>query len=102
ALINRAIDLAGPRAELLDTRASVYMALNRGEPAVKDLEAALAEGPVATRYFHLAQAQRLTNNAKQAAESLKKATSAGLTAAEQLPPAERAAFVKLKAELEQR
>jgi tetratricopeptide (TPR) repeat protein len=101
-LINRAIDIAGPRGELLDTRASVYIALNQPDKAVKDLETALADNPVPTRYFHLAQAQRLANNAAQAVEALQKATSAGLTRPEQLHPVERAAFLKLKGELEQR
>jgi tetratricopeptide (TPR) repeat protein len=101
-LINRAIEVAGPRGELLDTRASVYIALNQPDKAVKDLEAALVDGPTPTRYFHLAQAQRLANNSKQAVEALRKATSAGLTKAEQLHPVERAAFLKLKVELEQR
>jgi len=101
-LINLAIEVAGPRGELLDTRASVYIALNQPERAVKDLEVALADGSMPTRYFHLAQAQRQANNAKQAVEALQKATSAGLTKAEQLHPVERAAFLKLKGELEQR
>lgn len=101
-LINRAIDVAGPRAELLDTRASVHMARQRGDLALKDMEAALADNPTPPRYFHLAQAHRLTNNAKQAAEALQKATSAGLTRPEQLHPQERAAYSKLVRELEQR
>jgi tetratricopeptide (TPR) repeat protein len=69
-LVNRAIEVAGPRGELLDTRASVYIALNQPD--------------------------------KAAVEALQKATSAGLTKAEQLHPVERAAFLKLKGELEQR
>lgn len=102
ALINRAIEVAGPRADLLDTRASVQMARQRGDLALKDLEAALADQPTPPRYFHLAQAHRMANNAKQAAEALKKATGAGLTKAEQLHPQERAAFLKLVNELHQR
>jgi tetratricopeptide (TPR) repeat protein len=101
-LIEEAIKIAGPRGELLDTRASVYIALNRAGPALQDLEAALADGQVPTRYFHLAQAHRLANNSKQAADALQKAGVAGLTRPDQLHPAERAAFVKLKNELEQR
>ncbi|MBY0523322.1 MAG: tetratricopeptide repeat protein [Gemmataceae bacterium] len=100
-LINRAIELAGPRAELLDTRAAVHLALNRSELAIADLEAAIADAPTPPRYFHLAQAQRGANNAKEAAALLRKATTSGLKA-EQLHPAERVAFLKLIKELEQR
>jgi tetratricopeptide (TPR) repeat protein len=55
-LINRAIEQAGPRPALLDTRAVVRLAAGDGAGAVDDLtEAAVgsASGPV---YFHLAQA----------------------------------------------
>src|SRR5262249_15610761 len=37
AMIQRAIELAGPLPELLDTRATVYLALQDGGRAVKDL-----------------------------------------------------------------
>src|SRR5262249_47213821 len=101
-LIEEAIKIAGPRGELLDTRASVYIALNRAGPALQDLEAALADGQVPTRYSPRAQAHGLPNNPKQAADALQRAGAAGLTRPDQLHPAERAAFVKLKNELEQR
>jgi tetratricopeptide (TPR) repeat protein len=99
--VNRAIDRAGTRPELLDTRATVYLTLRKTSQAVADLELANAEQPAASRYFLLAQAQKQANNTRQAAELLKKATGAGLKA-EQLHPAERTAFLKLVQELEQR
>lgn len=100
-MVNRAIDRYGPRAELLDTRASAYLALQRVEPAIADLEAANAEQPAASRWFLLAQAQRQANNTQKAADLLKQATAQGLKA-EQLHPVERTAFLKLVQELQQR
>lgn len=97
-LANRAIERAGPRPELLDTRASAYLALKKPDLATADLESANAEQPAASRYFLLAQAQRQANNTQRAADFLKKATAAGLKA-EQLHPAERGAFLKLTQEL---
>jgi Flp pilus assembly protein TadD len=100
-VINRAIELAGPRAELLDTRATVYLSLNRGDLAIADLEAANLDGSTPTRYFHLAQAQRLVNNSKEALAQLQKATKSGLKK-EHLHPVERAAYDKLVDELKPR
>jgi tetratricopeptide (TPR) repeat protein len=100
-LITRAIDRAGTRAELLDTRASAYLALRQTDKAIADLESANADQPTASRYFLLAQAQRQANNTQRAADLLRRATAAGLKA-EQLHPAERSAFLKLQQELEQR
>ncbi|MBL8796384.1 MAG: tetratricopeptide repeat protein [Planctomycetia bacterium] len=100
-LVNRAIELIGPQPDLLDTRASVQLTLNRSDLAIIDLEQANAERPAPTRYFHLAQAHRQANNVKAAADILKKATASGLKA-DQLHPVERVAFNKLLSEIEQR
>jgi tetratricopeptide (TPR) repeat protein len=100
-LINRAIELLGPQPDLLDTRASVYLALGKNDLAIVDLELANADRPLPMRYFHLAQAHRAANNNKTAADLLKKATGAGLKA-EHLHPAERVAFIKLLSEMDQR
>lgn len=100
-LVNRAIELAGPQPDLLDTRASVQLALQRTDLAIADLEQANAERPAPTRFFHLAQAHRQANNVKAAADILKKATASGLKA-ELLHPVDRVAFTKLLSEIEQR
>jgi len=98
-IINDAIALAGPRSELLDTRAAVHIAMNRGDLALRDLEAAGADGPPPVWHFRMAQAQNLANRAKEARSSLTRATSAGLKP-ELLHPIERVAFLKLQRELE--
>jgi len=100
-LIQRAIDQLGPQPDLLDTRSTVYLALNRTELAIADLERANAERPMPMRWFHLAQAHRQANNSQAAAAILKKATTAGLKP-DQLHPAERATFAKLVSELDQK
>jgi tetratricopeptide (TPR) repeat protein len=71
-LINRALELVGPNAALLDTRAVIFLA--RGEPAraIQDLEEAVALAPQAEHYFHLAQAHLATNNRPQAEAAWKK------------------------------
>ncbi len=101
ALINRAIALAGPRGDLLDTRAAVRIAMNRGDLALADIEAATIDGASPARYFRLAQAQLQVKQTKEAKASLTKATAAGLKA-DQLHPIDRVAFLKLQSELEQK
>jgi tetratricopeptide (TPR) repeat protein len=61
--IERAIELQGPIASRLDTRAMAYLALGKATEAVKDLEEAIAQAPSASHYFHLAQAyHKLAND----------------------------------------
>jgi len=95
----RAIAAAGPGPALLETRAVVFMRRGRGDLAVKDLEAAVAEGTaskvdVAVGYFQLAKAHLMADDRSAAAEDLKKARAAGLTAA-MVHPLDRDVFHKL-------
>ncbi|HUG92593.1 MAG TPA: tetratricopeptide repeat protein [Planctomycetaceae bacterium] len=55
-LINRAIDLAGPLDYLLETRASVYLALDDPLSARRDLEQAIEDRSTPGRQFRLALA----------------------------------------------
>ncbi len=55
-LIDRAISLAGPLADLLDTRGYVMLAAGRSKNAVADFQAAVKTRESAERYFHLAVA----------------------------------------------
>src|SRR5262249_19084329 len=97
--INLAIDVAGPQPQLLDTRAVVYLAMDRSEPAITDLEQALADSPSAFRYFHLARAHRLAQHPEAAAQAFRKATEAGLEL-ELLHPTERVAFREMSRDYE--
>ncbi len=93
-LIQHAIDVAGPRADLLDTRALVYLAMERADKARADLKSALEDTPTATRYLHLARVCQMAGDADGAAAALKEAKALGLRRA-QLHPAELAASTKL-------
>ena len=54
--INQALAQVGNSPEMLDTRAVIYLSMDKYAEAIKDLETAIAAAPGATRYFHLAQA----------------------------------------------
>src|SRR5262249_30836121 len=93
-LIQRAIDIYGPRPDLLDTRALVYLAMDRADQARADLTAAIADTPTAGRYLHLAHVCEMADDADGAAAALRKAKGLGLKRA-QLHPVELAACTKL-------
>jgi hypothetical protein len=100
-LINRALELLGPQAALLDTRAAIHLNMGRGDLAVADLEKVARDDPSAPRLFRLARAQHLTNNSKGALRSLERAMSEGLDP-ERLPPTDRETYQKLRADLQRR
>jgi tetratricopeptide (TPR) repeat protein len=99
--IDRAIQLLGPRAELLDTRAMVYLALGESRKAAADLEQAIAEKPTAARYFHLARALHMARKKAAAKKKFKRAKEAGLEA-KGLHPLERGAYHQIAKELDSR
>jgi hypothetical protein len=94
ALVNPSIDLVGLNPELLDTRAVVLTARGDTKAAIRDLDEALAAGPSATRYFHLAQARWKVHDRRAAADAFRRATSLGLNA-ESLHFLERPAYSRL-------
>ncbi len=77
-LVNRAIALAGPVAELLDTRAHAALALGRTDLAIADLEAAVADRPTPNKQFHLARAYLLADKKQAARTAWQQAKTAGL------------------------
>lgn len=97
-LIEKAIERAGPVSHLLDSRATVYMALGKPSEALADLEAAIAEDANPTSYFHKAQVHYNAGQQEAAAEALAKADDLGLTLS-RLNPLERPAYEKLRAAL---
>jgi tetratricopeptide (TPR) repeat protein len=101
ALIQKAIDRLGPRAELLDTQAVVHLARQRSDLAIADLQKATLEAPSATRYFNLARAHHMARNAAAALDAFRKAKALGLKP-ERLHPVERVAYTKIASDLEQR
>jgi len=98
-LIDEAIERGGPISHLLDTRATVYLATGKPGEALADLDAALAEAPSATSYFHKAQVHYGAGEQEAAGKALAEAHQLGLTP-EQLAPLERPAYRELKAALQ--
>ncbi len=94
-LMNRAVEIAGRVGAMLDSRASVYMALNDQENALKDILDALKDGETSVRLFHLAQVYQLSGEEKEARETMDKALKKGLTG-DMLQPLELPAFEKLR------
>jgi tetratricopeptide (TPR) repeat protein len=94
-LVERAIDVAGPLPELLDTRAAAWLALGKGEQAIADLKRALEDKPqLAASYFHLAQAYVRAKNPGGARAALGKAKALGLRP-DQLHPLEGKTYQQL-------
>jgi tetratricopeptide (TPR) repeat protein len=93
SLIDRAIAAAGPLPALLDTRASVYLAMGNPEKAVEDMQEVVSEQPAANRYFHLAQAQQKLGHNAEAMDSLLKAREKKIRP-ELLHPLERPAYAE--------
>jgi cellulose synthase operon protein C len=94
-LVNQAIEKAGPIGPMLDSRATVYMALNKPDKALEDMTAAVAEQETLARLFHLAQAYELTGDKAKARKVLDAALAKGLVK-ETLQPLEAPTFEKLK------
>jgi tetratricopeptide (TPR) repeat protein len=99
--INRAIDQAGPAAELLDTRALLYLRQHKPELAVEDLRNALEQAKVASYSFHLAQAYNSQREKARAMSALVEARRLGFQP-EQLQPLERSDYDKLIKDLDLR
>ncbi|HLW66380.1 MAG TPA: tetratricopeptide repeat protein [Gemmataceae bacterium] len=93
--VHRAIAVAGPMIDLLDTRAKVYLALNRPAEAIQDLEDAIADSPTAMRYFHLALAREMSANQAGAKEAFHLAVRYGIDQRD-LHPADVPSFEELK------
>ena len=94
-LINRAVEIAGPVGAMLDSRATVYLALHETDKALADLADALADAETPVRLFHQAQAYDQAGKQSEAAATLEKALQKGLTK-EMLHPLEIPAFERLK------
>jgi tetratricopeptide (TPR) repeat protein len=99
-LVERAIKISGPLPGLLDTRGKIHLAAGRVAKAVEDLKNAVEEQPSASRYFHLVEAYQLANRPDDARIAWAAAKrDFGLTE-NSVHPLERAAYQKLRGELE--
>ncbi|HUG92523.1 MAG TPA: tetratricopeptide repeat protein [Planctomycetaceae bacterium] len=96
--INRAIEIAGPAAELLDTRAVVYLSAGDAAKAVQDMTQALEESATDRFHLHLAQAQAAAGNREAARQAFEQAQVSGFEDTS-LHPLERPAYDRLLEQL---
>jgi tetratricopeptide (TPR) repeat protein len=99
-LIQEAIAEAGPQAELLDTRAVVYLAGGAAAQALGDLQEAVAQAPSPAKYFHLARAHQLAGDGHAAQQAYRRATELDLKETD-MHPLEREGLRQLARELKQ-
>jgi tetratricopeptide (TPR) repeat protein len=92
-LVDAAIEILGPVADALDTRAVVRMARKDYPGAVEDMTLALAIDPTAIKYYHMAKAQALAGNAEGALEAWQKAQEMEIKK-ESLPLIEQPGFAE--------
>jgi cellulose synthase operon protein C len=98
-LIEKAIGLAGPLPALLDSRASVFLALGKPQKALDDLDEVASEEPRPNRQFHRALAFFQLDRKEDARKALREARTMGLKP-EQLIALERPDYQQLTAKLE--
>jgi tetratricopeptide (TPR) repeat protein len=79
ALIERAIELAGPHGALLDTRGLIHLAAGRAKTAQEDFQRAIEQNSAVERYLHLAGAQWKAQEETLAKQSWSKAKSLGFS-----------------------
>jgi tetratricopeptide (TPR) repeat protein len=97
-IVTRAINSAGRRPELLDTRGVILFQLARNEEAIADLKEVAADAPSALRLFHLARAYQAVRDRVNATQALRKAKEMGLQT-ESMHPVEQEACKKLLSDL---
>jgi len=94
--INLAFELLGPRVELLDTRASIFINLGEYDRAIKDLkQATLFQVESGVYFFHLALAHQGNGNRELAEASLQKAEDLKFTG-EKIDGIDREKYLGLK------
>src|SRR5262249_53109111 len=97
AHVEKAIAGMGRRADLLDTRAMVRLALKEPAKAVVDLKEALQEGETANRLYRLARGHHESPETDKARAALRQAKAKGLEVSS-LHPVEHEEARKLLAE----
>jgi len=75
---DQAVEMAGPKPEILDTRGVILTRLGRPDDAIKDLTAAVADSPTPAYLFHLSVAYMKKGDLEQARDFRDRARAAGL------------------------
>ena len=84
-LADRAIELAGPAPEYLDTRGVAFLAAGRFDEAVAELRRAVGNAPTGLRLYHLARACHAAGDAESALEAWDEAHHQHELTLEQIP-----------------
>jgi tetratricopeptide (TPR) repeat protein len=98
ALIQKALEVSGQNSDLLDSRATIYLALGKFKSAASDLEQVIASQPNALSFMHQSQVKLRLGERAAARESLARARELGLRI-ENLHPLERPGLRRLQNEL---
>lgn len=77
-LVEEAIELNGPSADILDTRAVVYNAQKQYSQAIADIDQSLMDTPTASKWYHKAVAHIGANQIPEARQAWKEAEKLGL------------------------
>jgi tetratricopeptide (TPR) repeat protein len=93
--IEKAIKIAGPLSQMLDTRACVYIAMGKSDKALADMKDVLADGRRAETLFHYAQALDSAGQENAAAVAMQEALQKGLSEKMLMTP-ELPTFKRLK------
>jgi len=93
-MVDQAIEIAGPNASLLDTRATILLNQKRTDEAIEALRESVAQNDTPLTQYHLAQALHQGNDSRAARLHFRKATLAGLTV-EKIHALEKDVFLEL-------
>ena len=94
-LVNDALAIRGPMAEVLDSRGVVYIVRGEPEKALEDLAAAIKDDGSAEQYFHQAWAYSLAGKRTEASAAFAAAMKKGLDSKD-LDPREIKIYDRLK------
>jgi len=99
AMVNTAIEVAGPRSELLDTRAAIYLKRNQPDLAIKDSLQAVSQDGKPAAYCRLALGYLAVKNRVAAEEAFRKASGSGGIKSEDFHPLDKVGLVQLQSTL---
>ncbi|MEM9185065.1 MAG: tetratricopeptide repeat protein [Planctomycetota bacterium] len=77
--VAEAVDILGPQADILDTRAVIHTTLEQYRDAIADIDLALTENKTASKFFHKARAHMLAGQRDEAVSAWDQAVELGLT-----------------------
>ncbi len=77
--VAEAVDILGPQADILDTRAVVHTALKQYRAAITDINLSLTDNPTASKFFHKSRVHMLADETQKAVKAWQKAVELGLT-----------------------